>query len=385
MWKTALTATVALGVAVHGANALADDKDKTRKAPTRGQIDQHARSTKNVDRATVDKILADWPAKPKSVAYEMIKKYGAPHVAGSEMLVWHDNGPWKRTTVYREEVPHHFPKVHTDLLEQVIETKVPADKLDDLAMFDGAISYHGTTGELAARCDMEAANFLALNLAHDVVTGKLTAKQARAQYGKNIVALLTSEQPPKYVQGLAFEPTKAAGQPDKVTLPGAPLPAAAGDSAGSISDREVLAALMNADIAEIMMATFVMHNTKNANVKTYAQMLKQDHARGLQKAMQLAKTSKIKPVAGGPVPEMKEMAAENMAKLAQQDDAAFERTYMSIAIAGHQHKLDMIDNKLLPATKNPQLKSAVAEAREMIEKHLEMAKQLDRKDRISTR
>ncbi len=369
MNRTSIIGAVALALGLNSV-AIADDQRQ---------------ASKTVDRASVDKVLADWPAKPKAVAYQMIKKYGTPNVAGTEMLVWHDNGPWKRTTVYREEVPHHFPKVHTDLLEQVVEVKVPADKLDDLGNFDGAISYHGTTGELAARCDMEAANFLAINLAYDVANGKKSVAQAREAYGKNIVALFTSEKPPAYVQKLTFEPTKTAGQTDKVTLPGVPRPAAAGDSSGSISDREVLAALINANLAEIQMMSFVLENTKNDQVQSYARQVKQDHVRGLQKAMQLGQKAKIQPVAGGPVPEMKETAAENMAKLAQQDGAAFERTFMSISVSGYQRQLEMIDNKLLPATKNPQLKAALTDARQTVAKHLQLAKQLTDTNRVSTR
>ena len=41
-----------------------------------------------------------------------------------------------------------------------------------MEMNDGSVSVHRTVGEISAKCDFEGANFLALNLANDVITGK---------------------------------------------------------------------------------------------------------------------------------------------------------------------------------------------------------------------
>ena len=62
-----------------------------------------------------------------------------------------------------------FPAPHPDVMKQAIDYRVALDKYDDLAMYDGSVIVERTKGELAARCEMEGANFLAINLAHDVV------------------------------------------------------------------------------------------------------------------------------------------------------------------------------------------------------------------------
>lgn len=59
----------------------------------------------------VKDILADWPSRPKLAAYRMIGKYGMPQEATPMRLVWHNNGPWKRTIVTRREIPHFFPRL----------------------------------------------------------------------------------------------------------------------------------------------------------------------------------------------------------------------------------------------------------------------------------
>jgi hypothetical protein len=60
---------------------------------------------------------------------------------------------------------------------------------------------------MAARCDKEAANFLALNLAHDILTGERTVDEARAFYGDTMQAVMGGGQPenPEYIQGFTFD------------------------------------------------------------------------------------------------------------------------------------------------------------------------------------
>ena len=62
--------------------------------------------------AVIGEILKVWPNIAKTAALTMIQKYGPPDEACSGPLVWHNNGPWRRTVVYAEEVKHNFPTPH---------------------------------------------------------------------------------------------------------------------------------------------------------------------------------------------------------------------------------------------------------------------------------
>lgn len=153
--------------------------------------------------AAVSALVVGWPATPRQVANTTITKYGTPDEATPTALTWHDNGVWKRTILYRDEIPHDFPKPHTDLLEQVIDYRVPPDKFDELAAFDGSVIVERTKGEMSARCDKEEMNLLALNLANDIVTGKRSAEDARNFYAETVKAFMRGEKPP-YTQALQF-------------------------------------------------------------------------------------------------------------------------------------------------------------------------------------
>lgn len=169
----------------------------------------------NRSQSQAQAVIANWPQTPQRAAREMIEKYGQPDVVSPTMLVWHNNSPWVRTVVFRETIKHDFPMPHEDCLEQFINYRVPVDKFDDLARYDGSVMCERTAGWLSARCDKEAANFLALNLAHDIITGEKTVEEARQEYARTITAFMNGERP-AIMQQLQFD-VKAgpSGDPDQ--------------------------------------------------------------------------------------------------------------------------------------------------------------------------
>ncbi|MCA1562116.1 MAG: hypothetical protein LC753_04320 [Acidobacteria bacterium] len=156
--------------------------------------------------ARAEQAIASWKAKPAEVARTMIKKYGQPQEVTSNRLVWHNNGPWKFSELVNEEIPHSFPMPHADMLYQSIAYRIEPDKADELIQYDGSVILERTKGEIAARCDKEEANFLAINLAHDIATGKRSVDDARRFYAESIQAMMKTGKPNEYLQGFNFTP-----------------------------------------------------------------------------------------------------------------------------------------------------------------------------------
>jgi hypothetical protein len=167
--------------------------------------------------AQVEQVLQSWEEHPRKVAQDMMEKYGPPHEVTDQRLIWHKTGPWKRTELINETIDHRFPLPHKDMLLQVVDFQVPADKFDDIAEFDGSVIVERTRGELGARCDKERANFLAVNLAQDIATGKRSTEEARKLYTEQIIALANG-QPAPLTQTLNFQPMRNAGDPDRMTM-----------------------------------------------------------------------------------------------------------------------------------------------------------------------
>ena len=177
------------------------------------QLPQAALTAK-VERQAVDRILATWPESSRTAATAVMEKYGQPNEATASMLVWHKNGPWKRTVVHGYEVPHHFPQPHADVLEQTIDYKVPVDRFDELARYDGSVVAKRTGGELTAKCGTEEMNILALNVAHEVATGKRAVEDARRHFTQTASAFQAGTSSP-YVDSLMFQPQQNTRDMDR--------------------------------------------------------------------------------------------------------------------------------------------------------------------------
>jgi hypothetical protein len=158
-------------------------------------------------------LVKYWPEASQKIAHQMIEKYGVPAEATQSMLCWEKNGPWKRTVVRRYSTAHNFPSPHEDILEQTIDYRVPRGKFDELAAFDGSLIIDRTKGELTARCDTEAANMLALNLADEVVTGKRVVISAREEFARQL-SVATTKEAPLTEKLVVLSPTSEAADPD---------------------------------------------------------------------------------------------------------------------------------------------------------------------------
>ena len=161
--------------------------------------------------------MKTWPMSSQMAVKEQMDLYGNPDEVTPTLVIWHNNGPWKKTMISKMESNHDFPKTHKDCMEQSLNHKVPLDKYDELAHFDGSVTVDRTQGTLAARCDKQENNFLALNLAHDVITGKKTVEEARKAYGEMIKMAMDGNKP-DYMKKLMFSPDMNAADSDMNTI-----------------------------------------------------------------------------------------------------------------------------------------------------------------------
>ena len=136
-------------------------------APSACLSAQDAMPMKQMDTTQMMAPMGTWPAASKDAAMFMMKKYGAP-----------------------------------------------AAMYDDLAMYDGSVVLERTSGEMSARCDKESANFLALNLANEIVTGKRTVADSRRIYGAQIMEM-KAMRPAPYTEKLMFTPMMNTNDPDQ--------------------------------------------------------------------------------------------------------------------------------------------------------------------------
>ncbi|HVL88509.1 MAG TPA: hypothetical protein VM681_10980 [Candidatus Thermoplasmatota archaeon] len=171
-----------------------------------------------IDIPTRERVLAlldEWPQGPADAARELLDRYGEPEEAGPSFLLWRSVGPWKRIVAYRDIVHHDFPLPHGDFLECFVDYRTPVERFSDLARFHGSVIPERTKGEVSARCDSEEAARLALNLAHEIVTGNRGVDDARREYAAALVGWKAGRSHP-YLETLTFVQPGTPADPDEV-------------------------------------------------------------------------------------------------------------------------------------------------------------------------
>lgn len=162
---------------------------------------------------TPESIILLWPTFSYRLARLMISKYGQPAEANDHSLTWIDNSPWKRTVVYRAP-PGERPLVgNGGRLEQSVVYRVPENRISDLGRFDMGIEADKRAGMLTVISDAESENFLALNLADEVIRGRRTPREAQ-ELRRRLERLRDSGKSSPYYRKLLFVSPAAAPNPE---------------------------------------------------------------------------------------------------------------------------------------------------------------------------
>jgi hypothetical protein len=148
--------------------------------------------------------LPGWPVERQVLAAHLVTLYGNPQEMTPQSLTWYDNGPWKRTVLYKDGDLHRFPLPHPDVLWQTINYKVPLNKVTQLMTYNGSILIDRTRGEMTVHSDSEAENIITFNIANSIVTGENTVEQAMA-YHAQVVEGMRIHEPEDYPNKLRFK------------------------------------------------------------------------------------------------------------------------------------------------------------------------------------
>lgn len=192
--RAAWTVAAGMFAAIAGAQEPATSPD----------IRKDAESGRQAEASDAESRIRDWPAKTRKAARTLIEKYGPPDSVEARRLVWDDEGRWRRVVVHRDPKKHAFPMPHEDFLEHAIDYRVPADRVADLRKFDRSLTVDRTRGTLSSRCDSEKANTLALNLAHEIATGKRDVESAKRFMGDTMKKTMAGKSS-HYTEKLLFQ------------------------------------------------------------------------------------------------------------------------------------------------------------------------------------
>ncbi|HXH73446.1 MAG TPA: DUF4142 domain-containing protein [Bacteriovoracaceae bacterium] len=110
----------------------------------------------------------------------------------------------------------------------------------------------------------------------------------------------------------------------------------------------------------------------------YANMLQMEHAKNQKATMMLGQKIGMKPADTKAVDDLKMKGANELSMLVPLKGEEFEKAYLAGMIKDHNAVLAMIDNELMPAAKNTDLKSHLKMTRDHVAMHLEKAKEIEK-------
>ena len=167
-------------------------------------------------------------------------------------------------------------------------------------------------------------------------------------------------------------PTSQAPKPHRPTV----APATA--SRVALDDATIVAIFDEANTADIETSGLAANRASNKEVQALGKQFVRDHTAVRQQGRELAKKLGVKPTA--PKPDQgAEAAATALKDLKAKHGADFDKAYLAHEIAFHQQVIDAINNTLLPAIQNAELKAFVQKVVPAFEGHLAAAKNLQSK------
>jgi predicted outer membrane protein len=372
LFALALSVAAVVACRTYDRHEFAKDPDARVLAPGGGAV------------PTVDDLVAvasRWPERPRLAAHRMAAKYGPPSELSANAAIWHDVEPFRRITVVRDEIPHDFPTPHTDFLSHTVAYAVPLERVADVLALDGSLIIDRTAGELTARCDHETRNVLALNLAHRVSRGDRDVDVARESLARALVEGWR-EGPPELARSLAFSGIPfGTAQIDEATLPGGPVRvgARAIEASSPVNEDlgEILGLLIALDETEVraMVAAREVPGLPKS-VHDFAVRLHQDHGAGLLATMELATRLGVTPLETRAVDAVRRAAAARLAPIVLLSGDEFARAFLDALVEEHAGALELLDQRVLPALTEGDVRRRALRTREMVGRHLGEARRL---------
>lgn len=144
--------------------------------------------------------------------------------------------------------------------------------------------------------------------------------------------------------------------------------------AGSLDDGEILAVVRTVNSAGVAAAELATERAAAGDTRQYAQHVMADHSKSNQQVATLA--AAIPPRDNPLSMTLREQGAADIEKLERHSGEQFDRVFVEAQARMHQQVLDTIDDQLLPAAEDQQLRMLLQTTRDQVAMHLEHAQQL---------
>jgi putative membrane protein len=152
--------------------------------------------------------------------------------------------------------------------------------------------------------------------------------------------------------------------------------AAPATASSGLTDANIAAIVVAANNADILYAEMALAKSQDADVRSFATMVKSDHESVNRLATALVTRLKVTPVDNQLSFDLRDDAETKRLRLRDLEGFAFDSAYAVNEVNYHTTVLGAIDAALIPSAQNAELKALLLEVRPAVEAHLGHAKQL---------
>ena len=149
-------------------------------------------------------------------------------------------------------------------------------------------------------------------------------------------------------------------------------------SASMMTDANVAAVAHASNMDEIQTSQLALQRSQNAQVRQFAQMMVTEHTAVDQQMMQMLQAKGMTPQPNQPAQAAMQATQATVASLSQRTGMDFDRAYMMHQVAAHRWTLTSLDQSLIPATRDDQMKAFLrTRVRPAVAMHLEQAMRIN--------
>jgi len=150
--------------------------------------------------------------------------------------------------------------------------------------------------------------------------------------------------------------------------------ASTAQDAPKLTDPEIASVAVTANQIDVNYGKIALKNSKNAEVRKFAQTMINDHENIIKQAVALATKLKVTPKDNAVTQSLLKGEKETNAKFAKLKGHAFDKAYIDNEVAYHEAVINSVKTILIPQSQNEELKNLLIKVSPLLNHHLEMAK-----------
>ncbi|MGH7637637.1 MAG: DUF4142 domain-containing protein [Gemmatimonadaceae bacterium] len=168
------------------------------------------------------------------------------------------------------------------------------------------------------------------------------------------------------------QPVEAAPTPAPSATVSAPLP----ERVGKLGDGNIAAMLLASNNTDISYARLVPSRALRDDVKAFAQRMITDHLGVNALLHEMLARIELAPDDNMASLDLRDESAERREAMRDLSDFAFDSAYITNEVSYHRRFLASLDNIMIPAVRNAELKSLLTSVRPAVAAHLAHAEQV---------